>query len=64
MHQIKKDTFGLISQLIEKLDTGTGADCEEVIKQAEVETAEKVISLLIQEGEIFEFTPGKLKLLR
>ncbi|MEK6963168.1 MAG: hypothetical protein AABX70_01980 [Nanoarchaeota archaeon] len=48
---------------IKQLDTGEGADIDEVLKAINAENGEKVIRMLLQEGEVYEIKPGKLKLL-
>lgn len=48
---------------IKELDTGNGADFDEVIKQSESNDAEKVILSLMKNGDVFEVSPGKLKIL-
>lgn len=57
------DGFKIICDIIKERDKGDGADYEDVVEASKLGNADKVISMLIQEGEIFEFTPGKLKLL-
>jgi RPA family protein len=52
-----------IIAFIRDLDSGSGADTEEVIKRSGVQNGENFIRKLIEEGEIFEFKPGKLKVL-
>lgn len=52
-----------IYNLIKEIDDGDGADAEEVIKRSNLEEAEKIIKNLLEEGEIFEIKPGKLKVL-
>lgn len=58
-----KNNYQVIIDLIKKLDLGSGADTEEVIEQSGLKDAEKYVTTLINEGEIFETKPGKLKLL-
>ena len=48
--------------LIKELDAGSGADFEGVVAKAG-ENSEKIIKSLLMEGEIFEVSPGKLKVL-
>jgi len=50
-------------ELIKKLDAGSGADITEVIDQSKISGAEKYITTLLNEGEIFEIRSGKLKVL-
>lgn len=52
-----------IMEKIKQLDQGEGADMEEVLKLIPVENTEKIIRMLLQEGEIYEIRPGKLKLM-
>lgn len=49
--------------LIKKLDAGSGAEMNEVISQSKIKDAEKYLTTLMNEGEIFEIRPGKLKVL-
>lgn len=53
----------LIIKLIDKLDNGNGAVMGEVITQSKIEDAEKLIKNLMEEGEIFQIKPGKLKVM-
>jgi RPA family protein len=52
-----------ILAFIRDLDSGEGADVEEVIKRSATPNGENIIKKLIEEGEIFEFRPGKIKVL-
>ena len=49
--------------LIKKLDDGDGAAIEDVIKESNNPDAEKIISRLLENGDVFEIKPGKLKVL-
>jgi len=49
--------------LIKKLDDGDGASIEDVIKESNNPDAEKIISRLLENGDVFEIKPGKLKVL-
>lgn len=53
----------LIYNLIKNLDNGGGVDFDNVIKNSKLGNTEEIISNLLQEGEIFELKPGKLKVL-
>jgi RPA family protein len=55
--------FQKILEFIKDLDSGSGADAEEVIKRSSAPDADALIRKLIEEGEIFELKPGKLKIL-
>jgi len=50
-------------EVIRGLDSGNGADTEEVIARSKIENADDIISSLMREGEIFEITSGKIKVL-
>lgn len=52
-----------IIQTIKESDNGDGAVFEEVIEKSGIEFAEKILTNLLKEGEIFEIAPGKLKVL-
>ncbi len=53
----------IIIKLIEQLDSTDGASMEEVISKSNVIDAEKLIKNLMEEGEIFQIKPGKLKVM-
>ncbi len=53
----------IILETIKKLDEGSGAETEQVIKECKLEDAETFIETLLNEGEIFEIRAGKLKIL-
>ncbi len=53
----------MVCELIKKMDTGDGVDFDDVINNSKLNNAEELISNLLQEGEIFELKPGKLKVL-
>jgi len=63
---IEGDNFGIdeeVYSLIKKLDNGDGASFEDVIKSSKNAKAENVITKLLENGDIFEIKPGKLKVL-
>ena len=49
--------------LIKRLDSGEGASIEEVISESKNPDAEKIIGRLLENGDVFEIRPGKLKVL-
>lgn len=59
----KENNADRIFKLIKDIDNGDGVDTEEIISKANVTGAEKIIANLLEEGEIFEIKPGKLKVL-
>ena len=52
-----------IISLIDKLDTGDGADLQKIISELNILNAEKLIQALMEEGEIFQVKPGRLKVM-
>jgi len=52
-----------ILSLVKELDNGTGADMQELINKSSIEESEKIVKTLLEQGEIFEIKPGKLKIL-
>ena len=49
--------------LIKKLDNGDGVSIEDVMKESSNPNAEKIINRLLENGDVFEIKPGKLKVL-
>lgn len=63
----KEDTVDLspnnkIFKLIKELDKGNGVSIDEISSEG-VEDIDKIINMLLKEGDIFEIKPGKLKVL-
>ncbi|MDP3765015.1 MAG: OB-fold nucleic acid binding domain-containing protein [Nanoarchaeota archaeon] len=52
-----------IYSLIKKLDDGYGVSIEDIIKNSSNSRAENIITKLLENGDIFEIKPGKLKVL-
>lgn len=52
-----------VYSLIRKLDNGEGVAIEEVIKNSSNSKAEQIINRLLENGDVFEVKPGKLKIL-
>ena len=52
-----------IYSLIKKLDNGDGASFDDIIKGSGSIDAEKILNKLLENGDIFEIKPGKLKVL-
>ena len=59
---VKSDS-DVIYDLIKKLDAGNGVQIEEVIEKSNSADAEKLINMLLENGNIFEVKPGKVKVL-
>ena len=58
----EKNKFELLIGVIREKDTGDGADVEQVIESFEGD-GEKLVKVLLEEGEIFEIKPGRIKVL-
>jgi hypothetical protein len=58
-----KNPFELIVDAIRAFDKGPGADIEDILAEVKVPEANKFLQTLIEEGEIFEIRPGRLKVL-
>ena len=56
------DGDATVLQLIRKLDTGQGAAMDDVIAQAG-ENPENTIASMLKRGDIFEISPGRIKIL-
>lgn len=61
--EIVAGPYQQILNVIAMLDKGSGVDIENIISAAKIDDCDKIISSLIAEGEIFEISPGKVKLL-
>jgi RPA family protein len=55
--------FQKIVEFVKDLDDGSGADVSEVIKRADAPKGEEFVQKLIEEGELFEVKPGRIKVL-
>ena len=60
---VMESSSQIIYKLIKKMDGGNGVEVDNVIKNSNLNNTEEIISNLLQEGEIFELKPGKLKVL-
>lgn len=52
-----------IFKLIKELDNGEGANFNDIVNKSNIKDSEKIIKILLSEGEIFQNSPGKLKVL-
>jgi RPA family protein len=53
----------IICDVIKRLDRGEGADFDAVVEQSNSPDAESTVLSLLKNGDIFEVSPGKLKVL-
>ena len=58
-----ENTSEKIFNFIKKSDRGEGVDMAEILDNIDNRDAEKMINKLLENGEIFEITPGKFKVL-
>ena len=49
--------------LIKEIDAGDGVDIDDIIKKSGLDDAESVINRLLENGDIFEIKPGRVKVL-
>ena len=68
VEQTEKDEFETgpyqkILNVISVLDKGSGVDMQDIISHIKIENCEEIIHSLVEEGEIFEISPGRVKLL-
>jgi RPA family protein len=63
VEEIVSSPVDTIIAKIRELDQGNGADIEEVIATCGVQNAEQMIGSLMREGEIFEISSGRIKVL-
>jgi len=54
---------GKVFEYIKENDSGGGIDIDKIIKSCGVLDAEKIVNNLLKDGEIFEITSGKIKVL-
>lgn len=55
--------FQKLSKLISLLDKGDGAMIEEIIEKSSLEKTEELIEKMLENGDIFQNMPGKVRLL-
>ncbi len=61
--QVEGNPAEIIYLLIKKLDDGNGASVDDIIKNSDSDNAESIINRMLENGDIFEVKPGKLKVL-
>ena len=52
-----------LSHLIKELDLGSGALIEDIIEKSPLQDTEAAIQKMLEKGEIFQISPGKVKVL-
>jgi len=61
--EIISSPYQKMLDLIRKKDTGQGAEYQEILILSNLRDSEKILTTLLEEGEIFEIKPGRLKVL-
>ncbi|MBW2963517.1 hypothetical protein KY306_01955 [Candidatus Woesearchaeota archaeon] len=56
--------YEYVLSLVKKIDQGQGADVDDIIKQSTLDSTEQLIEELLKEGDIFEISPGRVKILK
>jgi hypothetical protein len=59
----EKNPFERLVEAIRELDTGNGASVDDVLARAGVQDGGKLLQTLLEEGEVFEIRPGRMKVL-
>ena len=62
----KSEGFGMskdIYEMIKKLDDGSGVAIEDLVKKSDFQDTEKIVNRLLENGDVFEIKPGKIKVL-
>ncbi|MBI2654688.1 hypothetical protein HYX02_07845 [Candidatus Woesearchaeota archaeon] len=57
------NVYEKVCSVIKKLDNGDGVFIEDIIKSLDYMDVEKIINRLLENGDVFELKPGKLKVL-
>lgn len=63
VHEESSSANYRIYSLIKEIDTGDGVSVDDIIKVSGIVEAEKVLNMLLENGDVFEVKPGKLKVL-
>jgi len=63
VEETKEDPYEKVFRLIKEMDKGEGVDTEEIITNSKDVDTEKIISKLLENGEVFKVKHGKLKVL-
>lgn len=61
--EVVENPYDKITDLIRELDVGEGADYHEVSIKSKLRDADEILTSLLEQGEVFEVKPGRLKIL-
>ena len=53
----------LVYKTVKELDSGQGVDINDIIKKTGIKDTEEIIKKFLREGEMFEISPGRIKIL-
>jgi len=53
----------IVYETVKKLDSGQGVNIDKIIKKTGIRNAEEIIKKFLMEGEMFEISPGRIKIL-
>lgn len=53
----------IVYKTVKELDSGQGVDIDDIIKKTGIKDVEGIIKKFLTEGEMFEISPGKIKIL-
>ena len=53
----------IVYETVKKLDSGQGVNIGNIIKKTGIKEADEIIKRFLREGEMFEISPGKIKIL-
>ena len=63
MSIIENNPYPALAKLIKQLDPGDGALIEEVIEKCSLKETERLLTSMLEKGDIYQITPGKIKVL-
>lgn len=63
VHEESSSANYRIYSLIKEIDTGEGVSVDDIIKISGIVEAERALNMLLENGDVFEVKPGKLKVL-
>lgn len=61
--EVVENPYDKITDLIRELDVGEGADYHEVSIKSKLGDVDEILTSLLEQGEVFEVKPGRLKIL-
>jgi RPA family protein len=59
----ERNRFDVVIQLVKDMDKGDGVFIEDIVGKFKDKEGDKIINTLLEQGDIFEIQPGKVKIL-